>query len=67
MQVGCYRRDHCTGVGIASGVDVHVNYEVAEGSGKIISTGTPFRPVYRVIHLRRPQENQAFDPQSTSD
>ena len=34
---------------IASGVDV--NYEVPERSGKIISTGTPFRLVYGVIHL----------------
>jgi len=34
---------------LASGVDI--NYEVPERSGKIISTGTPFRLVYGVIHL----------------
>jgi len=32
---------------VISGVDV--NYEVPERSGKIISTGTPFRLVYGVI------------------
>jgi len=46
----------------SSGVDFHVNYEVPESFGKLISTGAPFRLVYGVIHLRRPQENQAFDP-----
>jgi len=48
----------------ADSSSVDVNYEVGlpERSGLVISTGTPFRLVYGVIHLSPPQENQAFDP-----
>src|SRR6218665_786371 len=44
---------------------VYANYEVPERYRKTISTGTPFRLIYGVIHLQRPQENQAFEQSYT--